>query len=90
MELESNYDLMWRKSIDYHQITLPCRYNKAVQRELHLNIGHLGVDRTLQLIRERFHWARMEEEVQYFISNLCICVRQTKPHTQGQATVKFH
>ena len=47
--------------------------------------GHLGADRTLQLIRERFYWPRMVEEVHYFISNLCTCVRQKKPLIYGQA-----
>ena len=54
-------------------------------KELHMNIGHLGADRTLQLIRERFYWPKMEEEIHYFISNLCTCIRQKKPHIQGQA-----
>ena len=49
-----------------------------------MNIGHLGADRTLQLIRERFYWPKMEEEI-HFISNLCTCIRQKKPHIQGQA-----
>ena len=48
-------------------------------------MGHIGLDRTLQLIRERFYWPKIEEEVHYFISNLCTCVRQKKLHIQGQA-----
>ena len=64
-------DLLYRKSNDYHQIILPCRYKEAVYKELRMNMGHLGTDRTLQLIRERFYWPGMEEEVRYFISNLC-------------------
>ena len=41
--------------------------------------------RLLQLIRERFYWPKMEEELYYFISNMCTCVRQKKPHIQDQA-----
>ena len=52
-----------------------------------MNMGHLGADRTLQLIRERLYWPKMEEEVHYFISNLCTCVRKKKPHIQSQALV---
>ena len=54
-------------------------------KELHMNMVHLGADRTLQLIRKRFYWPGMEEEVRYFISNLCTCVRQKKPHVQVEA-----
>ena len=78
-------DLLYRKSKDYHQIILPCRYKEAVYKELHMNMIHLGADRTLQLIRERFYWPGMEEEVRYFISNLCTCAGQKKPPIQGQA-----
>lgn len=53
-------------------------------REFHMNMGHLGADRILKLIRERFYWPKMEEKVQYFIRNLCTCVRKKQPHTQSQ------
>ena len=77
--------MLCRKRNDYHQIILPSRYKEAVYKELHMNMGPLGADRTLQLVRKRFYWPRMEEEVHYFISNLCTCARQKKPHIQGQA-----
>ena len=32
-------DLLCRKSNDYHQIILPCRYKKSVYKELHINMG---------------------------------------------------
>ena len=78
-------DLLYRKSNDYQQIILLCRYKEAVYKELHMHMIHPGADRTLQLIRERFYWPGMEEEVRYFISNLCTCVGQKKPPIQGQA-----
>lgn len=77
-------NLLYRKSNSYHQIILPCSYKEGMHRELHMDMGHLA-DRTLKLIRERFYWPRMMEEVHYFISNMCTCVRQIKPHNQGQA-----
>ena len=54
-------------------------------KELHMNMGCLGAGMTLQLIKERFYWPGMEEEVRYFISKLCTCVRKKTPHVQGQA-----
>ena len=50
-----------------------------------MNMGHLGIDRTMQLIRERFYWPKMEEDVRYFINYLCPCVAQKKPHIQVKA-----
>ena len=33
---------------------------EAVYRELYMNMGHIGADRTLHLIREGFYWSRMK------------------------------
>ena len=33
---------------------------EAVYRELYMNMGHIGTDRTLHLIREGFYWSRMK------------------------------
>ena len=48
-------------------------------------MAHLGAGKTLQLIRERFYWPKMEEEVRHFINHQCPCVRQKKPHIQSKA-----
>ena len=60
-------------------------YKEAVCKELHMNMRHLGVDRTLQFIKDRFYWPKMEEDIRYFISNICPCVRQKKPNIQVTA-----
>ena len=36
---------------------------EAVYTELYVNMGHLGADRTLQLIREGFYWSRMKSPI---------------------------
>ena len=79
-------DLLCRKSNDYHQINFLYRYKETVYKVLHMNKGHIGADRTLQLIRERFYWPRMEEKVHYFINNLCTCFRQKKTYS-GPSTI---
>lgn len=55
-------------------------YKEAVYKELHTNVGHYGVDRTLQLTKNRFYWQKMEKDIRYTISNICPCVRQEKPN----------
>ena len=39
--------------VEYHQLVLPQRYHKKVLQSLHNNLGHQGIDRTLDLLRER-------------------------------------
>lgn len=36
-------------------------------------MGHLAVDRTFQLIKNRFYWPKMEGDIWYFISNIPPC-----------------
>ena len=50
-------------------------------------MGHLGADRTLQflLIKDKFYWPKMGQDIRYFISNICPCVRQKKRNIQPAA-----
>ena len=43
-------------------------------------MGHLGKDRTLQLIRDRFYWPKMEGDVTHLVTKVCSCVKTKKPH----------
>ena len=37
------------------QVVLPIRLKPVLYKELHVNMGHLGYERTLEIIRERFY-----------------------------------
>lgn len=39
-------------------------------------MGHLGVDRVIQLARERFYWSQMEEDITYFVTKVRHCLKQ--------------
>ena len=41
--------------VGYHQLVLPQQYHKKVLQSLHNNLGHQGVDCTLDLLRERVY-----------------------------------
>lgn len=38
------------------QLVLPARYRSMVLRSLHDECGHMGAERTTELIKERFYW----------------------------------
>ena len=46
------------------QLVLPPRYRKDVLRGLHYDIGHTGRDGTMSLLRERYFWPGMANDVE--------------------------
>ena len=49
-------------------------------------MGHLGVDRVLALIRERFFWPGMQADVEQYITQVCTCLRQKKTTPEDKST----
>lgn len=45
-------------------------------------MGHLGVERTLDVICERFYWPQMHQDVEHFVTKVCVCVKKKKPGRQ--------
>ena len=48
--------------VEYHQLVLPQRYHKKILQSLHNNLGHQGIDQTLDLLRERVYWPTMTQD----------------------------
>ena len=45
------------------QLVLPKEYRQLALSALHDDVGHMGRDRTLQLIRDRYFWPKMSQDV---------------------------
>ena len=43
------------------QFVLPMTYRQQAMRACHDDIGHLGLERSLDLLRDRFYWPGMNE-----------------------------
>ena len=56
------------------QIVLSRSLRSLVHRELHDNLGHLGVERVMQLARARVFWPKMQADVTDYIWNQCRCL----------------
>lgn len=52
------------------QMVLPKELRPLVLKSLHDDMGHLGIDRTLDLVRSRFFWPRMARDIEAKI-NTC-------------------
>ena len=70
------------------QIIVPKQLRPLILKELHENMGHLGVDRTLDLARERFYWPRMQRDIEHHIGHACHCVKQKTPTLKTRAPLK--
>ena len=72
--------ILYRTTAERTQLVLQRKVVPLVFTELHVNMSHLGKDRTLQLIRDRFYWSKMEDDVTHFVTKVCSCVKRKKPH----------
>lgn len=78
--LEFQNDLLYRKRQlgpeTWSQLVLPESLRPTVMCNLHDNMGHLGVERTLELIRSRFYWPKMAIDVEKKVKGCERCVRR--------------
>lgn len=62
------------------QLVLPNVLRATVLRNLHDDMGHLGIERTLELTRSRFYWPKMAADVEKKVKTCERCVRRkTQP-----------
>ena len=58
---------------------LPRKLRRLAYRELHENMGHVGCERVLHLMRDRYFWPFMRQDITNFVTKQCLCVKQKKP-----------
>ncbi|KAG1926671.1 interleukin-1 receptor accessory protein-like 1-A [Pimephales promelas] len=62
------------------QLVLPEVYRQTVLRSLHDESGHLGIDKTKELITDRFYWPKMGLDIESYVKNCGRCIaRKTIP-----------
>ena len=61
---------------DYKQLVIPKTYINTVLQYLHDKVGHPGRERTLSLIRDRFYWAGMANDIEHWIKNCKRCIHR--------------
>ena len=48
-------------------------------------MGHQGADRVISLARERFYWPGMTSDIRNFVTKMCPCLKNKKPHILPRA-----
>lgn len=59
-----------------YQLVLPEELRPSVLKSLHEDMGHMGIERTLDLVRTRFYWPKMAKDVEQKIKTCGRCVRR--------------
>ncbi|KAJ8014924.1 hypothetical protein DPEC_G00020820 [Dallia pectoralis] len=60
----------------HYQLVLPEALRSLVLKSLHDDMGHMGAERTLDLIRKRFYWPKMSAEVETKVKTCNRCIRR--------------
>ena len=72
------------------QLVLPVQYHKTPMTSLHNDLGHLGYDRTLDMIRARFFWPKMAEAVKTWCERCQRCCLRKTSQTKARAPSRKH
>lgn len=56
------------------QLVLPSEFRPVVLRSLQDNLGHLGAERTTDMIRNRFSWPKIAASVKEYVRNCGECI----------------
>lgn len=59
-----------------YQLVLPAKHRGIVLESLHTKHGHFGIDKTLDLVRRRFFWVHMINDVKHFVGTCGRCLRR--------------
>ena len=83
--------LLFRKisSKKQKQLVLPLKFRPLVYSKLHVKMGHLGVDQSMQLIKDRFYWPGMGSDISHFITKACSCVKKKIPSKLEKAPLQY-
>ena len=73
---------MTGKQVD--QFVMPTKFRKRTVTICHEDYGHLGMDRVLVLLQERYFWIKMSEDIRKYIRQCDRYVRFKKKKEQTE------
>ena len=83
-KLVLRHGLLYKKYFDINlmeermQFVLLQKYCVQALEACHDNVGHLGIERTLSLLRDRFYWPNMAKDVENYIKSCLHCLKFKK------------
>ena len=88
--------LLWRifaqpqESASWKQLVVPQKFRADILKHLHEGVtsGHLGQDKTLHKLKERFYWPGHYNDVRDWCQTCGACVKRKSPPTSGRAPMQ--
>ena len=62
----------------------------TVLKSMHCGLiaGHLGVKKTINKVKNRFHWYRLKETIRTWIKNCTVCGARKSPNRKEKSTLQ--
>ena len=73
-----------------YQFVAPKSLRSTILKSLHEDMGHMGLERTLDLVRTRFYWPKMAADVEKKIKSCGRCVRRKTQPERSAPLVNIH
>uniref|UniRef100_A0A3B3QR63 Gypsy retrotransposon integrase-like protein 1 n=1 Tax=Paramormyrops kingsleyae TaxID=1676925 RepID=A0A3B3QR63_9TELE len=89
-QLVINNSVLYRRRLNrgelFFQLVLPKKYRAMALEALHDSVGHMGFERTIDLVRARFYWPKMSTDVD---SKLRTCERCIRRKAKAEKTARL-
>ena len=59
------------------QLVLPLKFKPLASSKLHVKIGHLGIGRSMQLIKDRFYWPGVSFDISHLVTKVSVLRKKT-------------
>ncbi len=64
---------------DKLQLVLPQEFRSVALQGAHDDVGHLGRDRGLHILRDRFYWPKMSTDLDEWVTHCDRCIKRKSP-----------
>lgn len=92
-QLELHNGVLYRRQQDgphtTFQLVLPQELRAMVFESLHNNMGHMGVQQTVDLARTRFYWPKLQMTIERMIRTCECCIRRKTPPERAAPLVSI-
>ena len=72
-------------NLEYTQLVLPRSLHYTALQHLHNELGHLGLHKTMEAVKQRYYWPGYEGDIHKWIAECAVCQQRSAPQPAAQA-----